>query len=335
MTTPPDTPQPPERPPPLISIVAPAYNEASNIQAFYDRVSGVLNKMEADYEIVFVNDGSTDDTLERFLDLAGKDHRVRVVDLSRNFGKEIARSAGIDAARGDAVVPIDVDLQDPPELIPDLVAKWREGYDVVYATRERREGESWFKRLTAVGFYRLMEKLTPIGIPRDTGDFRLMSRPVVEALQQIPERHRFMKGLFAWVGFKQTGVKYSRDPRLAGKTAWNYWKLWNFALEGITSFSHIPLQLVSYFGFGVAVLAFLYSLVIVTRTLIQGGDVPGYPSLITVILFLGGIQLLSIGILGEYIGRIHDEVKRRPLYIVKEKYGFGASKTPPPGNDAQ
>jgi len=308
---------------PLISIVVPAYNEAENIPIFHERVTGVLEKMDVTYEIVFINDGSRDDTLDRMRALADSDPRVRVVDLSRNFGKEIAMTAGIDAASGQAVIPIDVDLQDPPELIPELLAKWREGYDVVYATRQEREGETWFKRATAGLFYRLMEKITAIRIPRDTGDFRLMSRPVVDALQEIPERHRFMKGLFSWVGFRQVGVTYRRQPRHAGETKWDYWKLWNFAIEGITSFSHLPLQIVTYFGFLVSVVAFFYAIFIIIRTLLVGGDVPGYPSLVTIILFIGGVQLIALGILGEYIGRIHDEVKSRPLYIVRGKHGFG------------
>ena len=308
---------------PLISIVVPAYNEAENIPIFYERVTGVLVKMDVTFEIVFINDGSRDETLGRMCALAASDPRVRVVDLSRNFGKEIAMTAGIDAASGETVIPIDVDLQDPPELIPELLAKWREGYEVVYATRQEREGETWFKRATAGLFYRLMEKITAIRIPRDTGDFRLMSRPVVDALQEIPERHRFMKGLFSWVGFRQVGITYRREPRHAGETKWNYWKLWNFAIEGVTSFSHIPLQVVTYFGFFVSVVAFLYALFIIVRTLLVGGDVAGYPSLITIILFIGGVQLIALGILGEYIGRIHDEVKSRPLYIVRGKHGFG------------
>lgn len=304
------------------SLVVPVYNESPNIGPFYERVARVMQGLGEPYEIIFVNDGSQDDTLDRLLALAGKDPRVKVIDLSRNFGKEIALTAGIDHATGEAVIPIDADLQDPPELIPELVAKWREGYDVVYATRREREGETWLKRATAHLFYRVVEKITPIKIPRDTGDFRLMSRPVVEALKRLRERNRFMKGLFAWVGFKQTAVYYRRERRHAGKTKWNYWKLWNFALEGITSFSYIPLQFATYFGLTVALFAFIYALFIVVRTLLFGRDVPGYPSLITVILFLGGVQLFAIGILGEYIGRIYSEVKQRPLYIVKGRYGF-------------
>ena len=312
---------------PLISVVVPVYNESPNVEAFYFRVSKVMKDMGEPYEILFVNDGSKDDTLFNLLVLADKDSNVKIIDLSRNFGKEIALTAGLDFASGDAVIPIDADLQDPPELIPELVAKWREGYDVVYATRTEREGESWFKRWTAHLFYRVIQKVTPLPIPKDTGDFRLLSRQVVQALKQLRERNRFMKGLFSWVGFRQTSVLYRRNRRNAGRSKWNYWKLWNFALEGITSFSYIPLQFATYFGLTVALFAFLYALFIVFRTLLLGRDVPGYPSLITIILFLGGVQLFAIGVVGEYIGRIYNEVKRRPLYLVKAKYGFSCSAT--------
>jgi glycosyltransferase involved in cell wall biosynthesis len=310
----------------VISIVVPVYNEAPNVAAFYDRVTNVMVRLGEPYEIIFVNDGSKDDTLDRLLVLAEKDPKVKIVDLSRNFGKEIALTAGIDYASGEAVIPIDADLQDPPELIPELVAKWREGYDVVYATRLKRDGESWLKRWTASLFYRIIRRITAIDIPKDTGDFRLLSRPAVDALKRLRERNRFMKGLFTWIGFRQTAVFYHRQARNAGKTKWSYWRLWNFALEGITSFSYIPLQFATYFGLSVAAFAFLYALFIVVRTVLFGRDVPGYPSLITVILFLGGVQLFTIGILGEYIGRIYNEVKRRPLYITRGEYGF-AHKT--------
>lgn len=306
----------------VFSIVVPVFNEAPNVAAFYDRITKVMAGMGEPYEIIFINDGSKDDTLSHLLSLAEKDPKVKIIDLSRNFGKEIALTAGIDYASGEAVIPIDADLQDPPELIPELIAKWREGYDIVYATRLQRDGESWLKRLTARLFYRTVRKITSIEIPKDTGDFRLLSRPAVEALKRLRERNRFMKGLFTWVGFRQTAVYYRRLPRNAGKTKWNYWRLWNFAIEGITSFSYIPLQFATYFGLSVAFFAFMYALFIVVRTVLFGRDVPGYPSLITVILFLGGVQLFAIGILGEYIGRIYNEVKQRPLYIVKDKYGY-------------
>lgn len=251
-----------------------------------------------------------------------RDPNIKILDLSRNFGKEIALSAGIENTRGEAVIPIDADLQDPPELIAALVTKWKEGYDVVYATRMKREGESFFKRATAGVFYRLIGKLTPVKIPENAGDFRVLSRPAVEALKSLKERHRFMKGLFSWIGFKQTAVLFNREPRHGGKTKWNYWKLWNFALEGITSFSHVPLQVASYLGFLISSISILYGAFLFMRTLLFGNPVPGYPSLMVAMLFLGGVQLMTLGVIGEYIGRIYDESKQRPLYIVRERYGF-------------
>ncbi|MEW6182315.1 MAG: glycosyltransferase family 2 protein [Bacillota bacterium] len=306
----------------LISIVVPMYNESPNIELFFSRLVVIMGKLNLSYEIVCVNDGSKDDTLDRLLHYAEKDTRIKIIDLSRNFGKEIALTAGLDFASGEVVIPIDADLQDPPELIPELIAKWREGYDVVYATRTEREGESWFKRWTSHLFYRVIKRMTSVSIPQDTGDFRLMSRPVAQALKELRERNRFMKGLFSWVGFRQTSVPYKRNPRNAGKTKWNYWKLWNFALEGITSFSYIPLQFATYFGLTVAFFSFVYALFIIIRTLFYGRDVAGYPSLITVVLFLGGVQLFAIGVVGEYIGRIYNEVKQRPLYLIRNSYGF-------------
>lgn len=307
---------------PFVSVIVPMYNEAENIGAFYNRVVKVLEELSMPFEIICVNDGSKDDTLFRLLILHEKDTRVKVIDLSRNFGKEIAMSAGIDFAIGEAVIPIDADLQDPPEFIPKLVAKWREGYDVVYATRTEREGESRLKKWTAHMFYRVMGKLTRFDIPKDTGDFRLMDRKVVNALCQLREHHRFMKGLFSWVGFRQTSLPYRREPRFAGETKWDYWKLWNFALEGITSFSYVPLQLATYLGLLVSAFAFVYGFILLVQTLLYGNPVPGYPSLMTVILFLGGVQLLTIGIIGEYIGRIYNESKKRPLYFVQKAIGF-------------
>jgi glycosyltransferase involved in cell wall biosynthesis len=305
-----------------LSIVVPVYNESASLEMFYNRVFRVMEETGCHYEVIFVNDGSKDDSLNYLLKFAEQDQHIKVIDFTRNFGKEIALTAGMDMATGDAVIPIDADLQDPPELIPELIARWQDGYDIVYATRSKREGENWFKRWTAHKFYRVIKKITNVEIPLDTGDFRLLSRPAVEALKQLPERHRFMKGLFSWVGFKQTGIEYQRDRRFAGKSKWNYWNLWNFALEGITSFSKAPLQLATYFGFSVALIAFIYAIIIIFLTLFFGRDVPGYPSLITVVLFLGGVQLFAIGILGEYIGRMYDEVKQRPLYLIRSKYGF-------------
>jgi polyisoprenyl-phosphate glycosyltransferase len=246
---------------------------------------------------------------------------IKVVNLSRNFGKEVALSAGIDYASGAAVIPIDADLQDPPELIGELVEKWREGYDVVYATRRSRQGESWLKRWTAHAFYRTIGGMSRVPIPPDTGDFRLLDRRVVEALKQMPERNRFMKGLFAWVGFKQTSVSFVRPPSKR-PTTWNYWKLWNFAIDGITSFSFVPLKIWSYVGLTISLISFVYASFLVIRTLIFGIDLPGYASIMVAVLFLGGIQLMTLGIMGEYLGRVYEEVKGRPLYLVRDCYGF-------------
>jgi glycosyltransferase involved in cell wall biosynthesis len=245
-----------------------------------------------------------------------------VIDLTRNFGKEVALSAGLDHASGDAVIPIDADLQDPPELIPELLRCWKDGADVVNATRRSRDGEGWLKKTTAGMFYYVLEKMTRIPIPRNTGDFRLISRPALQTLQRMPERSRFMKCMFAWVGFRQATVLFDRTPRHVGATKWSYWRLWNLALEGITSFSSLPLRVWSYLGLVVAVFAFLYMMFLMVRTLIFGIDVPGYASLMVVVLFIGGIQLIGLGVLGEYLARIFEEVKARPLYVVRERQGF-------------
>jgi glycosyltransferase involved in cell wall biosynthesis len=277
----------------------------------------VLNRIEMVVEIIYVNDGSRDDTLKIMHSLHAQDSRVSVLDLSRNFGKEIALTAGIDHARGDAVILIDADLQDPPEVIPNLLKAWREdGHDVVYGKRVSREGETFVKKATAHAFYRVIQHLSHVRIPEDTGDFRLLSRRAVDALKQLREQHRFMKGLFAWIGYSQHAVPYHRDPRFAGRTKWNYWRLWNFALEGITSFSGAPLKLATYFGLIVAATAFLYGVWIIAKTLLWGEIVRGYPTLMVTVLFLGGAQFVAIGILGEYIGRMFDESKNRPLYLL-------------------
>lgn len=301
---------------PLLSIVVPAYNEADGLHEFHARLTRVLDTLAERSEVLYVNDGSADDTGLVLQALRAQDPRVAVLELSRNFGKEIALTAGLDHTRGDAVVVIDADLQDPPELIPELVRSWHEGYDMVYARRVAREGESRVKKFTANFFYRLMQHVGRVKIPRDTGDFRLLSRKSLTALNKLREQHRFMKGLFAWVGFRQKTVFYRRDPRFAGTTKWNYWRLWNLALEGITSFTTAPLKIGTYLGLITALAAFFYGASIIVRTFFFGNPVPGYPSLMVVILFLGGIQLMTIGILGEYIGRMFDETKGRPLYIV-------------------
>ena len=301
----------------LLSIVAPAYNEEEVLPEFHRRLSQVLHGLDIACEIIYINDGSKDATATLLHAIQQDDPRVAIVDLSRNFGKEIAMTAGLDHAGGDAVVVIDTDLQDPPELIPELVKHWREGYDDVYARRVSRDGESGIKRATAHLFYRLLRMLSNVDIPPDTGDFRLLSRRAVNALKQLREQHRFMKGLFTWVGFERKAVLYKRDPRGAGKSKWNYWRLWNLALEGITSHTTVPLRLASYLGVTVALFAFFYALYLVYDKLVHGNSVAGYPSLMVAILFLGGVQLVTLGVIGEYLGRMFDESKRRPLYFIK------------------
>jgi glycosyltransferase involved in cell wall biosynthesis len=305
-----------------MSLVVPAYNEEEVIDAFYTRTSPILSSIDEAFEIIFVNDGSHDGTLDKVRELAQKDRRVRLINLSRNFGKEIAVTAGLDFCKGEVVVVTDADLQDPPEVIPQMVELWRGGYDTVYATRSSRDGETFLKKATAEAFYRVIRHMTGIDIPRNTGDFRLMNRRTVEALKLLREQHRFMKGLFSWVGFKQTGILYKREPRVAGTTKWNYWKLWNFAIEGITSFSFAPLKVASYLGAVTALLAFLYALFLIVRVLIFGKDLPGYASVMVAILFFSGAQLLVLGLIGEYLGRQFDETKRRPLYLVQDTIGI-------------
>jgi glycosyltransferase involved in cell wall biosynthesis len=305
-----------------ISIVAPAYNEFENIMPFYERMKNVLDQITENWEIVCVNDGSRDNTLAELLRFSKMDKRFKVIDLSRNFGKEVALTAGLDYASGEAVIPIDIDLQDPPELINEMIELWKQGNDVVYATRTRREGESAIKKGTAFMFYKLINRITHIDIPQNTGDYRLIDKRVLKSIKELKETHRFMKGLFSWVGYRQVSLPYVRHQRFSGTTKFNYWKLWNFAIEGITSFSIVPLQFATYLGFIISVIASIYALVIIFKTLIFGADVPGYPSLMVTILFFGGIQLITIGIIGEYVGRIYNEVKARPLYIVNRKYGF-------------
>lgn len=312
----------------LLSVVIPAYNEAEVLPEFHRRLAHTLRGLALDSEILYVNDGSKDATADVLRTLQKDDPRVAVVDLSRNFGKEIAMTAGLDHASGDAVVIIDADLQDPPELIPELVRHWREGYDDVYARRMARDGESLIKRATAHLFYRLLRALSNVDIPPDTGDFRLLSRRAVDSLTQLKEQHRFMKGLFNWVGFERKEVLYTRDARGAGKSKWNYWRLWNFALEGITSHTTAPLRLASYVGVVVALFAFVYALYLVYDVLAHGNPVAGYPSLIVTMLFLGGVQLITLGVIGEYLGRMFDESKKRPLYFVKGYAPAATAKSP-------
>jgi len=300
-----------------VSIVVPVYNETGSIEPFLDALLSVVEPIDLKFEVIFVDDGSTDQTCDDILS-ASKSSRlpIRLIALARNFGKEAALTAGIDAAAGDAIIPMDVDLQDPPEVIPRFVEKWRQGYKVVYGRRIDRANDTWCKRSTASAFYKLFNSMSHAGIPPNSGDFRLIDRAVADALADYPERTRFMKGLLSTVGFKTASVEYKRPPRAMGQSKWNYWKLWNFALDGIFSFSTMPLRIWTYVGACIAGFSFLYAVYIIMETLISGTNAPGYASLITVVLFIGGIQLISLGIIGEYIGRIFIETKKRPIYTI-------------------
>jgi len=302
-----------------ITILIPAYNEEQVLSALYDRLVKLAEDVDKyDFEFLFVNDGSQDDTLQIIKDYAKDDHRVSYVNLSRNFGKEIAMIAGIDHVYSDALVIIDADLQDPPELIPDMIKLWEEGYDDVYARRTERLGESWLKRTTASLFYKILQRSTHIPIQRDTGDFRLLDKRCVEALKQLRERERYTKGLFSWIGYNKREITYVREPRAAGESKWDYLKLLNLAIDGIVSFTTTPLRFATAVGMIVSLFAFIYIIYLVLRTLLFGSDLAGYPSIMAAILFLGGVQLLSLGIIGEYVGRIFKETKQRPLYLVEE-----------------
>jgi glycosyltransferase involved in cell wall biosynthesis len=302
------------------------HNEADGVEVFFSRINDALKPLNVSFEIICVNDGSTDSTLQQLLAFEKLDSAIRVIDLARNFGKEAALTCGIDYARGKAVIPIDADLQDPPELIPEMIALWRQGFDVVLPQRIDRQSDGFLKRKTAEWFYKVHNAISEPKMMANVGDFRLMDRQVIEALQQLPERRRFMKGIFAWVGFRQALIPYTRAPRATGRSKFSGWKLWNFGLEGITSFSTAPLRIWFYLGLIVAALAFVYGSIIIGRVLLFGRDTPGYASMITVILFLGGIQLIGLGILGEYLGRIYQETKQRPVYIVRQEYR--ENKTP-------
>jgi polyisoprenyl-phosphate glycosyltransferase len=301
-----------------LCVVVPAFNESEGLREFHARLGAVLERLDLDGEVLYVDDGSTDDSYAIMCELRDADPRVATLRLSRNFGKELALTAGLDAADADAVVVIDADLQDPPELIPAFVQHWREGYDVVYGTRSTRAGETRLKKFTSAAFYHIMQRLSATPLPRDTGDFRLMSRRAVDALKQLRERQRFMKGLFTWVGYRQKAMVYDRDPRFAGSSKFNYWRLWNFALEGITSFSGAPLKIATYVGVFTALLAFGFGIVVLGKALFFGDPVRGYPSLMLVVLFLGGVQLMALGMVGEYLGRLYMEAKQRPLYLIDE-----------------
>jgi polyisoprenyl-phosphate glycosyltransferase len=310
---------------PILSLVAPVKDEEEAIDPFISRVAPILDGLFADgaWEIVFVDDGSEDNTLAAILQAHQRDPRIRALSLSRNFGKEAALTAGLDFAAGQAVIPIDVDLQDPPEMIGAMLAKWRDGYEVVYGVRTNRATDSLPKRLTADLYYRAHNYLSSDKIPEHAGDFRLLDRSVVEIIKAMPERNRFMKGLFAWSGFRQAAVDYERAPRAVGKTKFRYWKLWTLALDGITSASTMPLRIWSYVGLVIAFFTLLFAVWVVIETMVFGSDVAGYPSLMVAILFFGSVQLISLGVLGEYVGRILIETKRRPLYVIRKKIGFG------------
>lgn len=305
----------------LVSVVVPVYNEAKVLHLFHDRLTTSLESSDAEEtEILYINDGSSDASLEHLISFARRDASVQVVDLSRNFGKEAAMTAGLDFAGGDAVVIIDADLQDPPELIPEMVKQWRNGFDVVNMKRSSRAGETFLKRKTAALFYTVMATLGPVKMPRDVGDFRLLSRRAVSALQKMPERNRFMKGMFAWIGYPVKEICYNRQGRAAGKTKWNYVRLWALAVEGITSYTIFPLKISGYLGVATAFAAFCYGIFTVVKTIFFGDPVPGYPSLMVAVLFLGGLQLLATGVVGEYLGRIFLETKNRPCYLVNNHY---------------
>ncbi len=313
---------------PRYSIVAPCFNEEVVLHELYRRICQVMDQTGEPWELVLVNDGSRDRTPEIMRELHAADPRVKVVDLARNFGHQIAVTAGLDYARGDAVVIIDADLQDPPEVILQMIDRWKEGYEVVYAVRTERKGESWFKEFTAKLFYRIIYRITDVDIPLDTGDFRLMDRKAVEAIKRMRERHRFIRGMTSWVGFRQTGVHYVRERRFAGETHYPFRKMLKFALDAITGFSYLPLQLATYLGFTIAGLSGVAALLVVYARLFMGtAPFYGQATTLVTVLFLGGVQLITLGIIGEYLGRIYDEVKGRPLYLVREVLGFDEEET--------
>jgi glycosyltransferase involved in cell wall biosynthesis len=292
------------------------------LESFFERVLPVVEQATLDYEVVCVNDGSSDGSLQTLLVARLANSKIKIVDLSRNFGKEAALTAGLKYASGDAVIPLDADLQDPPELIPQMVAKWREGYDMVVAVRGDRRSDSLTKRSSAALFYQVMQRLSDIPVPAQAGDFRLIDRRVVEALKLLPERSRFMKVMFAWVGFRQATITYVRPPRMVGESKWRFWGLWNFALDGILSSTTLPLRIWTYIGLVAAFAALSYMLLIVLRTLIYGIDVPGYASLAAMLLFFSGMNMIGLGIIGEYLGRVFIEVKQRPQFLVRQAIGF-------------
>ncbi|RXJ73500.1 glycosyltransferase [Veronia nyctiphanis] len=303
---------------PVISIVCPCFNEQEVLETFTSKITDILSTTGYTYELLFINDGSKDNTFSVLKKLQGENRHIRIINLSRNFGKEAAMTAGLDQALGEVIIPIDADLQDPPELIHDFLLEWKNGYDVVVARRKDRSSDSLAKKITASLFYKFHNSIAQVEIPDNVGDFRLITRKVVTAIQLLPENQRFMKGIFSWVGFNTKVVEYTRAPRAAGETSFNGWRLWNFALDGITSFSTVPLRIWLYIGLFISFASFIYGSIIILKTLIMGHDVPGYPSLIAVVLFLGGIQLVGLGVMGEYIGRLYIESKRRPTYILEK-----------------
>ena len=309
-----------------VSLIIPVYNEEETITYFLEKIDIIINNIDYSFEIIFIDDGSKDRTLETLLKARQKDSRIKILELSRNFGKELAMAAGFHAASGDAVVPMDVDLQDPPELLSDFLRKWEEGYDVVLGVRRQRKSDTKFKRVTARLFYKIFNILCGKRLVPNVGDYRLMSRAALDALNSLPERVRFTKGLYAWVGFKQARVEYDRMSRVARSSKWNAWKLWNLALDGITSFSTLPLRIWSYLGMIIALFGFGYAVLLIMRKLLFGADVPGYTSIMVVMLLLGGLILISLGIIGEYLGRIFEEVKGRPLFVVRRYIGFDTNK---------
>jgi polyisoprenyl-phosphate glycosyltransferase len=306
----------------LISILVPCYNEQENIHKFYNEILTVLAALEEDYEIIFIDDGSIDNSLPMLALLAQRVEQVKVISLSRNFGKEAALTAGLDHAMGDAVIPIDVDLQDPVELIPQMIKKWINGAEVVIARREDRTADSFYRRITARLFYKLMSMLSSTPIPRDVGDYRLMDRVVVDAVAQLGERSRFMKGLFSWPGYNTEVISYTRPQRNLGRSKWRSWRLFNYALDGIFSFSTAPLRMWTYIGLVLSMFSMTYLIFILIKTLMYGVDLPGYASIVSIILFFSGINLIGLGILGEYLGRVFMEVKQRPIYLVRKKIGL-------------
>lgn len=314
-----------------LTLVVAAWNEAEALPALQTRIQAALAMVEAEglqARVLYVDDGSSDATWTVMQALAARDPRVELLRLSRNFGKEAALTAGLDHVERGAVLILDADGQDPPELVPRFIEQWRAGYDDVHGTRLAREGEGWGKRLTARAFYRVIGRLSRTPIPRDTGDFRLLSPRALAALRQLRERHRFMKGLFGWVGYNQIAIPYQREPRVAGRSKFDFWKLWNFALEGITSFTTVPLRVATYLGLATACVAFAYGAWVVTKALLWGDAVQGWPTMMAVILFLGGIQLIALGLIGEYLGRLYEESKQRPLYLVDSWRPAGGRSAP-------